>query len=209
MARYTDSVCKLCRREGEKLYLKGDRCYSPKCAMDRRGTPPGDQHGRFRRRESDFGNQLRAKQKIRRLYGVYEKQFRRYFQRAQRMKGLTGENLLVLLESRLDNVAYRLNLGESRAQARQIVQHGHISVNGRKTDIPSFLVKPGDEIVVRDRSKKLTFFKTRVQEISDGKVPGWLQLDTANLSGKVIAMPTRGDIEFTLNEQLVVEFYSR
>ena len=209
MARYTGSVCKLCRRESEKLFLKGDRCYSPKCAMDTRGTPPGEQPTRFRRRESDFGNQLRAKQKIKRLYGVFEKQFRRYFKRAQRMKGLTGENLLIILESRLDNVIYRLNIGDSRAQARQLVQHGHISVNGRKTNIPSYLVNPGDEITIRDRSKSLTFFKTRNQLISDSKVPGWLDLDTGALSGKVLAVPARDDIEFTLNEQLVVEFYSR
>ena len=209
MARYTGSVCKLCRREGEKLYLKGERCFSPKCAMDRRGTPPGEQPARFRRRESDYGNQLRAKQKIRRLYGVYERQFRRYFRHAQRQKGLTGENLLVILESRLDNVVYRLGIGESRAQSRQLVQHGHVNVNGRKTNIPSFLVKPGDEIVVRDRSKGLTFFKNRLQTINDSKVPGWLELDAQNLSGRVLAEPTRDDIEFTLNEQLVVEFYSR
>jgi len=209
LARYIDSVCKLCRREGEKLYLKGNRCFSPKCAMDRRGTPPGEHSTQFRRKESDFGNQLRAKQKIKRLYGVYEKQFRRYFKRALRMRGVTGETLLILLESRLDNVVYRLNIGESRAQARQLVRHGHVSVNGHKTNIPSFLVKPGDVIAVRDRSKALPFFKARVQEIDGSKVPGWLQLDTDNLSGSVLAAPTRDDIEFTLNEQLVVEFYSR
>lgn len=209
MARYTDSVCKLCRREGEKLFLKGTRCYSPKCAIDRRGNPPGEQGGQFRRKESDYGNQLRAKQKIRRLYGVFERQFRRYFKRAQRMKGLTGENLLMLLESRLDNVVYRLGIGDSRAQARQLVQHGHISVNGRKTNIPSYVVSPGDEITVRDISKSLTFFKERVQILESGKTPGWLRLDTNNLSATVLAAPTREDIEFTLNEQLVVEFYSR
>jgi small subunit ribosomal protein S4 len=177
--------------------------------MDRRGTPPGEHSTQFRRKESDFGNQLRAKQKIKRLYGVYEKQFRRYFKRALRMRGVTGETLLILLESRLDNVVYRLNIGESRAQARQLVRHGHVSVNGHKTNIPSFLVKPGDVIAVRDRSKALPFFKARVQEIDGSKVPGWLQLDTDNLSGSVLAAPTRDDIEFTLNEQLVVEFYSR
>lgn len=209
MARYTDSVCKLCRREGEKLFLKGDRCYSPKCAIDRRGTPPGEQPSRFRRNQSDYGNQLRAKQKIRRLYGVLERQFRRYFGKAQRMKGLTGENLLILLESRLDNVVYRLNIGDSRAQARQLVQHGHISVNERKVSIPSFLVKPGDEIAVRERSKALPFFKTRTQIISDNRVPSWLELDKENLSARVLTAPVRDDIEFTLNEQLVVEFYSR
>lgn len=209
MARYTDSVCKLCRREGEKLFLKGDRCYSPKCAIDRRGTPPGEQPSRFRRNQSDYGNQLRAKQKIRRLYGVLERQFRRYFRKAQRMKGLTGENLLFILESRLDNVVYRLNIGDSRAQARQLVQHGHISVNGRKVSIPSFLVKPGDEIAVRERSKSLPFFRTRAEIISDNKVPSWLELNKENLSAKVLTAPVRDDIEFTLNEQLVVEFYSR
>ena len=177
--------------------------------MDRRGTPPGERPAQFRRKESDYGNQLRAKQKIKRLYGVMEKQFRRYFRRAQRMRGLTGENLLIILESRLDNVVYRLNIGDSRAQARQLVQHGHISVNGRKTNIPSFLVKPGDVIAVRERSKSRPFFKNRGQVIDQSKVPNWLELDAENLSGKVLIAPTRDDIEFTLNEQLVVEYYSR
>jgi len=209
LARYTDPVCKLCRREGEKLFLKGDRCYSPKCAMDQRGTPPGDQPSRFRRSESDYGNQLRAKQKIRRLYGVLERQFRRYFRKALRMKGLTGENLLMLLESRLDNVVYRINMGDSRAQARQLVQHGHITVNGRRVNIPSFVLKPGDEIGVGNRSKSLPFFKSRAQIISDNKTPGWLAVDKENLSARVLTAPARDDIELTLNEQLVVEFYSR
>ncbi len=208
MARHIDPVCKLCRREGEKLFLKGDRCFSPKCAMERRPHPPGPAR-RFRAKESDYGNQLREKQKVRRIYGVFEKQFRRYFKRAQQMKGVTGTNLLVILESRLDNVVYRLGFADSRAQARQLVRHGHIAVNGRKTDIPSFLVKPGDEIVVRDKSKGNAYFKERAQTITDSKVPGWLKLDTSNLSGSVIAEPTREDIDFTLNEQLIVEYYSR
>jgi len=208
LARYTGAVCRLCRREGEKLFLKGDRCYSPKCAMERRPTPPGPVR-RFRPKESDYGNQLREKQKARRIYGIFEKQFRRYFQRAQRMKGVTGTNLLVILETRLDNVVFRLGLADSRAQARQFVRHGHIVVNNRKTDIPSFLVKPGDQIVVAEKSKANSFFKERAQSIKDTKVPGWLSLDTANLAGTVVAEPTREDIDFTLNEQLIVEYYSR
>ncbi len=208
MARHIDPVCKLCRREGEKLFLKGDRCYSPKCAMERRPHPPGPAR-RFRAKESDYGNQLREKQKVRRIYGVFEKQFRRYFKRAQRMKGVTGTNLLIILESRLDNVVYRLGFADSRAQARQLVRHGHFAVNGRKTDIPSFSVKPGDEIAVRDRSKSNAYFKERAQTITDSKVPGWLKQDAGNLSGSVIAEPTREDIDFTLNEQLIVEYYSR
>jgi len=208
LARYTGAVCKLCRREGEKLFLKGDRCYSPKCAMERRPHPPGPAR-KFRAKESDYGNQLREKQKVRRLYGVFEKQFRRYFRKAQRMKGVTGANLLILLESRLDNVIYRLGLADSRAQARQLVRHGHFSVNGRKTNIPSFLVKPGDEIEVRAGKKANTYFKQRAQSITDTKVPGWLRLDTAVLHGTVLVNPVREDIEMAINEQLIVEYYSR
>ena len=208
MARYTDAVCKLCRREGEKLFLKGDRCYSPKCAFEKRPHPPG-QVRRFRPKESDYGNQLREKQKVRRIYGVLEKQFRRYFAKAVRMKGVTGHNLLILLESRLDNVVYRLGFAASRAQARQLVRHGHFMVNGRKTNIPSFLVKPGDVIAVRDRSKSNRHFKELAQRLSAEKVPAWLELDADNLSGSVLAEPSREDIGFTLNEQLIVEYYSR
>ena len=208
MARYTDAVCKLCRREGEKLFLKGDRCFSQKCAMERRPHPPGPVR-RMRAKESDFGNQLREKQKVRRIYGVFEKQFRLYFRKAQKMKGVTGENLLVILETRLDNVVFRLGLADSRSQARQLVRHGHIVVNGRRTNIPSFLVKPGDEITLREKSRSNNYFKERSQVISDTKVPGWLKVDTSNLSGAVLAEPTREDIDFTLNEQLIVEYYSR
>ena len=211
MARYVESVCKLCRREGEKLFLKGDRCFSPKCAVERRSYPPGlhGRQGQFRRKESDYGMQLREKQKARRLYGVFERQFRRYFREAQRQKGLTGINLLILLERRLDNVIYRLGLASSRAQARQLISHGHFDINGRKTNIPSFLVSAGDVIVVRDKSKKTTHFKELAQIVDASCVPDWLRLDVKNLSGEVVSEPTRDHIDVTLNEQLIVEFYSR
>lgn len=211
MARYIDSVCKLCRREGEKLFLKGDRCFSPKCAIERRGYPPG-QHGRqakFRRKESDFGLQLREKQKARRIYGVFERQFRRYFREALRRKGLTGINLLIILETRLDNVIYRLGFASSRAQARQLVSHGHFEVNGRKTNISSFLVSEGDVIAVRQNNKTNVYFKDMAGNMDEGRVPNWLSLDGKNLSAKVSNEPTREHIDVTLNEQLIVEHYSR
>ena len=211
MARYTESVCKLCRREGEKLFLKGDRCFSPKCAIERRSYPPGvhGRQGQFRRKESDYGLQLREKQKARRLYGVFERQFRRYYREAQRQKGLTGINLLIILERRLDNVIYRLGIASSRTQARQLISHGHFDVNGRKTNVPSYLVTTGDVIAVRDNSKKSTFFKEMAQTLDGSRVPDWLRLDTKNLSGNVVSEPTRDHIDVTLNEQLIVEFYSR
>jgi small subunit ribosomal protein S4 len=211
LARYTDSVCKLCRREGEKLFLKGDRCFSPKCAIERRGYPPG-LHGRqakFRRKESDFGLQLREKQKARRMYGVFERQFRRYFREALRRKGLTGINLLIILETRLDNVIYRLGFASSRAQARQLVSHGHFEVNGRKTNIPSFLVSEGDVIAVRQNNKTNAYFKDLAGNLDEGRVPDWLSLDGKNVSAKVSNEPTREHIDVTLNEQLIVEHYSR
>ncbi|MFQ5610939.1 MAG: 30S ribosomal protein S4 [Anaerolineae bacterium] len=211
MARYTGSVCKLCRREGEKLFLKGERCFSPKCAFERRSYAPG-LHGRqsqFRRKESDFGLQLREKQKARRIYGVYERQFRRYFRMAQRQKGMTGVTLLLILESRLDNVVYRLGLADSRAQARQLILHGHLDVNGRKTNVPSYLVRPNDVIRVRDRSRSKAYFKELANVLDDSRVPHWLSLDVGNLTGTVVDAPTREDIDVTLNEQLIVEFYSR
>jgi len=211
LARYTDSVCKLCRREGEKLFLKGERCFSPKCAFERRSYAPG-MHGRqsqFRRKESDYALQLRAKQKARRVYGIYERQFRRYFREAQRQKGLTGVNLLILLESRLDNVIYRLGFASSRSQARQFVQHRHFDVNGRKVNIPSYLVKPGDIISVSEFSRGKQYFKDMSQTIDEGRAPAWLSLDLPNLAGKVVALPTRDDIDITIGEQLVVEYYSR
>ena len=211
MARYTDAVCKLCRREGEKLFLKGERCFTPKCAFERRPYAPGA-HGRqvkFRRKESDFALQLRAKQRARRVYGVYERQFRRYFDRAQRQRGLTGVNLLVLLESRLDNVVYRLGFADSRAQARQLVRHGHFDINGRKTNVPSYLVKASDVVSVREYSRDNAYFKGIGDALDEGKVPSWLNLDPASLQATVVAAPTREDIDVSLDEQLIVEYYSR
>ncbi|NLE45490.1 MAG: 30S ribosomal protein S4 [Chloroflexi bacterium] len=214
MARYTGPVCKLCRREGEKLFLKGERCLSPKCPFEReRGYPPGD-HGRLaqfrRRRLSDYSRQLREKQKARRIYGVLERQFRRYFREAEHRPGLTGENLLVRLESRLDNVVYRTGYASSRAQARQLVQHGHFTVNGRRTNIPSYIVQPEDVVAVRDESRKADYFKMLAQDgMDEGKLPGWLSLDAKNLATRVLMLPTREQIDTTLNEQLIVEYYSR
>lgn len=210
MARHLDSVCKLCRREGEKLFLKGERCFSQKCSFERRSYPPGlhGRQGQFRRKESDYKLQLREKQKVRRLYGVFERQFRRYFRQAQRQKGLTGVNLLTILEGRLDNVVYRLGLASSRAQARQLISHGHFDVNSRKTNVASFQVSVGDVITVRDKSKKNAYFKDAADNIDEGRVPDWLGLDAKNLSGRVLSLPTREHIDVTLNEQLIVEYYS-
>ena len=212
MARYTDSVCKLCRREGMKLFLKGDRCLSPKCAMERRAFPPGI-HGKkqtFRRKTSDYGVQLREKQKARRIYGVLERQFRRYFEEANRATGLTGINLLSMLERRLDNVIYRLGFADSRAQARQIVRHGHFEVNGRKTDIPSFQVSIGDVISVRQSAVSKTYFKDRAQLMQGtARVPNWLRLNMAGMNAEIVANPAREDTEISLTEQLIVEYQSR
>jgi small subunit ribosomal protein S4 len=211
MARYKDAVCKLCRREGEKLFLKGERCMSPKCAIERRPYPPGV-HGRqsqFRRKVSDYGLQLRAKQKARRVYGVMERQFRRYFREAERRRGLTGVNLLILLESRLDNVVYRLGFASSRAQARQWVRHGHFEVNGRKVNIPSYLVEPGDVVAVRDGSRRKTFAKEMAQDLEHRAVPDWLTRDEEAMTGRVLSMPGREHLDVTLDEQLIVEYYSR
>ncbi len=213
MARYTGPVCKLCRREGEKLFLKGQRCLSPKCPFERdRGYPPGE-HGRMaqfrRRRSSDYSRQLREKQKARRIYGVLERQFRRFFREAERRPGLTGENLLIVLESRLDSVIYRLGFADSRAQARQLVQHGHFVVNGRRTNIPSYIVCPQDTIMVREGSLKRTYFKERAKQLDEGAVPNWLSLDSKTMTARVLQSPVREDIDTTLNEQLIVEYYSR
>ena len=211
MARYTDAVCKLCRREGQKLFLKGERCVSPKCAVDRRPFPPGEAGRRnvMRRKVSDYGVQLREKQKARRMYGVLERQFRRYFKEASRRKGLTGGTLLALLESRLDNVVYRLGFADSRAQARQLVRHGHFAVNGRKTDIPSFQVSLNDLISVREGSRTKTYFRERAQILGSASPPTWLSLDVSNLGGTVTSAPERDEIGVLLNEQLIVEYYSR
>ena len=212
MARYIGPVCKLCRREGEKLFLKGQRCFTPKCAFERRGYPPGD-HGRDaqwrRRRVSDYSRQLREKQKTRRIYGVTERQFRRYYRIAAQQRGLTGENLLKMLECRLDNVVYRLGYSESRAHARLLVTHGHFNVNGRRTDVPSMLVQPGDAIEVREGSRKRTFFQGLADIAEPKTVPAWLERDLSDLSGKMLVAPERTDIDASLNDQLIVEFYSR
>jgi len=213
MARYTGPVCKLCRRSGEKLFLKGARCLSPKCAVERRAYPPG-QHGRdaqFKRgRGSDYALQLREKQKARQIYGILERQFRRYFREALRRPGLTGSNLLSLLESRLDNIVYRLGWADSRAHARQLVTHGHITVNGRRTSIPSYLVRPGDAIGIREGSRKRTYFKELPAYMEDRPTPPeWLSIDPAAMQGTVMRVPERRDIDMPLNEQLIVEYYSR
>ncbi len=212
MARYIGPVCKLCRREGEKLFLKGARCFSPKCAVERRAYPPG-QHGRSatfrRRRSSDYARQLREKQKARRTYGVLERQFRRYFREALRRPGMTGANLLIILESRLDNVVYRMGFAESRAQARQLVQHGHIDVNGRRTDVASALLKPGDVVSVRQKSQRLRYFKELPALLEERTVPDWLAIEPPQLSGRVLTLPTREAIEQPLDEHLIVEYYSR
>jgi small subunit ribosomal protein S4 len=212
MARYTDAVCRLCRREGEKLFLKGERCFSPKCAFEKRGYPPG-QHGKNTSarpgRESDYAKQLRAKQKARRTYGVFERQFRRYYANAQRMRGLTGMNLLQILETRLDNVVHRLGFGASRAQARVMVNHGHFLVNGQRADIPSIGVNVDDVISVRERSKESVFFKNLREEAEGRNVPTWLARDLTNLNGRMLRLPERSEIDGNLNEQLIVEYYSR
>jgi len=208
MARYRDSVCKLCRREGLKLFLKGERCYTEKCAVERRPYPPG-QHGRGRRKVSDYGSQLREKQKVRRLYGLLEKQFRLTYQKADRQKGVTGENLLQLLEQRLDNVVYRLGLSVSRADARQLVSHGHITVNGNKVDIPSYQVSVGDEIHLREKSAKLTRVMTAVETADRRVMPAWLNLDKGSLKGTIQAAPSREDITIPIEEHLIVELYSK
>lgn len=212
MARYVGPVCKLCRREGEKLFLKGTRCFTPKCALERRDYPPG-QHGRqrqFRRgRESDFARQLRAKQKARRVYGVMERQFRRYYEKAIKSTGLTGLNMLQLLESRLDNVVYRMGYAQSRAQARVMVTHGHFMVNGRRTDVPSVILKQGDVITVREGSRRRPFFKELREIAENAPVPEWLSRNLNDLSGSVVRLPERSEIDGNLNEQLIVEYYSR
>lgn len=211
MARYRDSVCKQCRREGMKLFLKGSRCLSPKCAMEKRAYAPGD-HGRqaqFRRQVSDYGQQLREKQRLRRIYGVLEQQFRRYYELAERMRGQTGANLVTLLERRLDNVIYRLGLAESRAQARQLVSHGHIDLNGRRTDASSALVAVGDVIAVRERSRGNAYFSELREVLEHQNVPAWLSMNVEEMSAVVNALPTRESIDIPVNEQLVVEYYSR
>ena len=208
MARYTDEQCRICRREGQKLFLKGDRCYSDKCSISRRNYAPG-QHGQKRAKLSEYGTQLREKQKTKSYYGVGEKQFRGYFEMASNKKGVTGENLLQILESRLDNVVYRLGFGVSRAQARQLVNHGQFEVNGKKVDIPSYLVKAGDVITVREIKKDNATIKANVEANAARPGPAWLELNNETLSGKVVRLASREDVDIPVEEHLIVELYSK
>ncbi|MBI5504661.1 MAG: 30S ribosomal protein S4 [Deltaproteobacteria bacterium] len=209
MARYTDPVCRLCRREGVKLFLKGERCYTDKCAIERRNYPPG-QHGQGRRRKvSEYAVQLREKQRLRRMYGLLENQFRRYFEMAENSKDITGEALLAFLERRLDNMVYRLGMATSRSEARQLIRHRHFAVNGQRVDIPSYLVRPGDEITVRESSRTKEVFKRAVEISQRRGVPEWLELDGAAFSGKVKRLPLRSELTMPINERLVVELYSK
>ena len=208
MARYTASVCRLCRREGAKLFLKGTRCYTKKCSFERRPTPPG-QHGVRRRKMGEFGIQLREKQKVRRVYGVLERQFRNYFREAETHEGVTGEALLQSLETRLDNVVFRLGFASSRAQARQLVTHGHFAVNGVPTDVASYAMRPGDRVEVRESRRAREAFKVIRETLRSHTAPDWLSLDAAKLSGSVASIPRRDQMPLDLSEQLVVEYYSR
>jgi small subunit ribosomal protein S4 len=209
MARYIGPVCRLCRREGMKLFLKGERCYTEKCAIEKRNFAPG-QHGKTRKSKlAGYGVQLREKQKVKRIYGVLEDQFRRYFEQAERTRGITGETLLQLLERRLDNVAYRLGFATSRAQARQLVRHGHFTVNGRKVDIPSFSVKPGDVVSIRQSSRTNPAIVHALEEVKGRGVPEWLSFDQAAMSARVGSIPTREQINLPVQEQLIVELYSK
>ncbi len=208
MARYTDASCRLCRREGQKLFLKGDRCYTEKCAMVGRAYPPG-MHGQGRSKTSEYGSQLREKQKAKRYYGVLESQFRSYFEMAERRPGQTGENLLAILETRLDNVVYRLGFAMSRAEARQLVTHGHVTVNGKRVNIPSFLVKPGMIISLRERSRNLEKIKSNVEANAFRQPPKWLEYDANNMIVKVVGVPQREDIDLPIEEHLIVELYSK
>ena len=208
MARYTGANCKLCRREGCKLYLKGERCTNGKCAFDHRSTAPG-QHGAARKKVGEYGRQLREKQKARRYYGVLEGQFKHYYEMAEKMEGITGANLLVLLERRLDNVVYRMGMAASRKEARQLVLHAHFTLNGKKVSIPSILVKAGDVIAVKETSKDNAKIKALAESAATATTPKWLEKDAANLAAKVVALPAREDIDFEFNEQLIVELYSK
>jgi small subunit ribosomal protein S4 len=208
MARYIGAVCRLCRREGGQLFLKGERCFKDKCAVKRRPYAPG-QHGRRRRKVQGYGLQLREKQKVKRIYGVLERQFRLYFKRAAGRKGVTGENLLSFLERRLDNVVYRLGFAASRAQSRQLVNHGHFMVNGRKVDIPSFHVRKGDKVELREKSRKNALIQGNLDTAQGRGVPGWLELDVEHFAGRVLALPKREDITMPIQENLIVELYSK
>lgn len=208
MARYIESVCRLCRRENLKLYLKGDRCYFDKCAFERRSYPPG-QHGQGRPKFSSYGVQLREKQKVKRMYGLVEKQFRNFFAKAERQKGITGTNLLIFLERRLDNMVYRLGFANSRNEARQLVQHNHFNVNGRKVSIPSYLVKIGDVIELREKSRKSAKINDSLEGVARRGIPSWLELDKEHYRGRILALPSRMDLTMPIKEQLIVELYSK
>ncbi len=209
MARYLGSVCRICRREGLKLFMKGDRCYTDKCAIEKRAYPPGAHGSRYRQKQSEYGLQLREKQKVKRMYGLLEKQFRRLFGEASRKKGISGENLLVLLERRLDNVVYRMGFASSRNEARQIVRHGHILLNDRKADIPSILVKVSDVVSVREKSRKNVQMKNAMEAARRKGTTGWVEVDPAKFTGKIVADPKREELTLPMQEQLIVELYSR
>jgi len=209
MARYTGPACRICRRQGDKLMLKGDKCFTPKCPVEKRHTPPGQHSSSRRKKVSEYSLQLKEKQRARYIYGVLERQFRKHFAEAERLPGLSGENLLQILEMRLDNVAYRLGFADSRRQARQLVLHGHISVKGRVTDIPSYQVKVGNVISWKEGSTKLVLYQVVVKNIESKTIPSWLSLDRDTMSGRVLAKPSRSDIESTIDERLIVAFYSR
>ncbi len=208
MARYRDALCRLCRRESEKLFLKGDRCYTDKCAVERRKYPPG-QHGQRRRKFSDYALQLREKQKAKETYGVLEKQFKRYFYMAEHKRGVTGSNLLQLLESRLDNVVYRLGFASNRRQARQLVLHGHVTINDKRVNIPSCMVRAGDLIGLKEASKKLVVIEENISRMEHKGIPAWLEMDSGSLKGKMLNLPLREDIDLPVQEQLIVELYSK
>ncbi|MCM2322060.1 MAG: 30S ribosomal protein S4 [Oligoflexia bacterium] len=208
MSRFIGSVCRLCRRENQKLFLKGDRCNTDKCAFERRGYPPG-QHGQGRIKFSEYGLQLREKQKIKRIYGLAEKQFRNLFEKAERMKGVTGSNLLSMLERRLDNVAYRSGFANSRAEARQMVRHGHFAINGRKVNVPSYIVEKGDLVEVREKSKTLARIGSALESVKRREIPQWLELDSASMKSRVRDLPARDDITAPMEERMVVELYSK
>ena len=208
MARYTDSVCRLCRREGLKLFLKGERCYTDKCAIERRNYPPG-QHGQGRPKFSEYAVQLREKQKVKRMYGVLERQFRRYFEMAERARGITGETLLQLLERRLDNMVYRMGFATSRSEGRQLVRHGHFAINGRKVNVPSALLKPGDVVTVREKSRKVTRIVEALAQAEHRGAPDWLEVDREQFSARVKALPLRAELTMPINEKLIIELYSK
>lgn len=209
MARYTDSSCRLCRREGLKLFLKGDRCYSEKCSFERRGYAPGDHGQAHKKQRSDYGVQLREKQKLKRLYGLLEKQFRGYFEKADQQKGITGTNLLIFLERRLDNMIFRMGLSNSRVEARQLISHGHFLINGKPVNIPSYLLKAGDEVSVKEGSRKITRVLEAMETVARRGVPHWLELDKENFKASIKMLPVREDLTMPVQEQLVVELYSK